>query len=125
MLETPAPVAQTIRWLPLMLFALKTAIVAAAMTVSLLILVSSIFDRVDDMIDKRLAQLHGQIERSAFWADVERELDHAALPGHAIAPERQAKLLEDIRIIADRARPFALAAATAFEPDNTAGSQQK
>lgn len=119
------PAAQTFPLSALVLFTLKTAIVAAAVTIALMILVGSVFSRIDDMIDKRVAQLHGQIGGSAFWAHVERELHHAARPGQAIAPERQAELLEDIRIIADRARPFVLAAATAFEPDNTAPTPQK
>ena len=100
---------------PLAIFAAKTGIVALVVTISLLIVIGSVITQVDAMIDKRVAQLHSQFGGREFWEHIEKALDRAARPGNEMPPERQQQLVEDIRILADRARPFARAAATAFD----------
>jgi hypothetical protein len=118
-------------WLPVYQFAVKTVIVGAVVTYCLLYIVDYVIADVNDIVDTRVYQLHNQAKQFAaelhdsqfnakwFWSRVEQSLDHSADPSSDIPPERQEKLLREIRILADRARPFILEAAKAFSPAET------
>ena len=101
-------------------FAAKTFTVVAAVTIGLWIIIGQVFDRIDDTIDSGTTQLQTLIQSSthiggrSFWTRLERELDKAANPASDLPPERKQKLLADIRILADRYRPFVNAAAVLF-----------
>jgi hypothetical protein len=116
---------------PLLLFAVKTVIVAAVVTFSLLILMDNLIGDLSDLIDGRIQRIalemreNGKFGGRNFWEHLEHELDRAAEPNNDIPPERQQRLLSDVRILADRARPFILEAEKAFTPEPTNQAQAK
>jgi hypothetical protein len=108
---------------PLVSFAIKTAIVALALTGSLTILINVVVSDLGELIDQRIVKLHTELgtvgsSGRAFWTNVGHALDRAADPKNEIAPERQQQLLEDIRILGERARPFILEVMTMLSPQS-------
>jgi hypothetical protein len=92
-------------------FAIKTCIVAAAISVCTLFVSTWIIESIEDStsrtIDQIRAQLlpRGPIGGSQFWAKIEKGLDDAAEPDN-ITPERKRKLLNDVHVIVAQWRPF-------------------
>jgi hypothetical protein len=116
---------------PLLTFALKAVIVAAVITISLLILMDNLIGDLGDLIDGRIQRIalelreNGKFGGRNFWEHLEQELDRAAGPNNDIPPERQQKLLRDVHILVDRARPFILEVERAFAPQPTSQVQEK
>jgi hypothetical protein len=108
-------------WHPVLQFAIKFAIAAAIVTFALSYLVDNVMTSLVDTIDERVARLESNLSGRHFWVRLEQELDRAAAPQHGIRPERQQKLLQDVRILADRARPFLLEAGNAFAAQSQPG----
>jgi hypothetical protein len=106
-------------------FFVKTVAVGAVATMALSYLVDKVTTAVDDMIDRRVAQLHGKFGGREFWTNFERSLHAAAAAKNELPSEQQQRLIEDIRIVAGRARPFALAAASALAADPPAKGAAK
>jgi hypothetical protein len=108
-------------------FAIKTAIVAAAVVVSAWIML----DVLDDFADRRMQQLE-QTLRSAtsfggrqFWTKLESELDALADPRSDLSMEKKQKMLTQIRAISDRWRPFLLEASSAIEGQTPAAGPSR
>jgi hypothetical protein len=57
---------------------------------------------------------NGKIGGSQFWAKIESELERAASSDKDLTPEKQEKLLANIRSIVARVRPFASEIAPLF-----------
>jgi hypothetical protein len=112
-LDTPAAVREHARS-GLGRFTAKTAVIAAAVTISLWIIIGQIFDRVDDIVADAIAQLQAatQLSGSAFLARLEKGLDWVA--DNDLSPERREKLVSDIHIIATRYRPLVVEASPLF-----------
>jgi hypothetical protein len=93
---------------PITVFAIKTAIVAAACVLSIVAIASYIDAIVESRIDQitQSVVLPGTIGGHDFWIKVEKALDEEANPKHDMPPERRKKILADIRVISDRWRPF-------------------
>jgi hypothetical protein len=92
-----------------LVFAIKTAIIAAACVISLIAVLSYLGDLIDDRIaqlDKRIARLQAVSSGAQFWGKIERELDRAASPASEMPAEEKEKLLNDVRVIVARWRPF-------------------
>ncbi len=93
-------------------FAIKTCIVAAAISVCTLFVSTWIIETIEDStsrtIDQIRAQLlpHGPIGGSQFWSKIEKGLDDAAEPDPDFPPEKKQKLLNDVHVIIARWRPF-------------------
>jgi len=117
--EAVSNVAEERRMGPLAAFAAKTAIIAAAVAFCSWIVISEIFDRLDDAMERGLGQLHAELGQlhaelqsatriggPSFWTRVEQALDDTADSRHDISPEQKQKLISDIRVIADRWRPL-------------------
>jgi hypothetical protein len=102
-------------------FAIKTAIVAVAVTASGWILGAGL----DSLIDARVDQIHRatRINGRAFWGQMEENIMKAADPSNDLPPEKKAKLLAAVRTLADRWRPF-LAEITA-DPGRQPATDQK
>jgi hypothetical protein len=95
----------------LALFAIKTCIVAAVIVVSTIIVANAVIDSVEGStartMDKFRAQwLQTPIGGTQFWSKVEHELDRAADPKSDLPPEQKQKLVNDVRVIVARWRPF-------------------
>src|SRR4051812_46277060 len=84
-------------------FAVKGLIVTAlVVTASFLVI-----DRLDSTLEERIRPAMGAIHGGReFWAKFERELERLADPKNDIPAEKKAKLLAQVRAIADRWRPF-------------------
>ena len=113
--EAVSNVAEERRMGPLAQFAAKTAIIAVAVAFCSWIIISEIFDRLDDAMERlhaELGQLHAELQSAtriggpSFWTRVEQALDDTADSRHDISPEQKQKLISDIRVIADRWRPL-------------------
>ena len=121
---SPKPAAEQMH--PHLTFALKTVIVATSVTIALMLLMDNLIRDVGGFIDERVRQAvfslqearltNGKLGGRAFWEHLEQALDKAADPKNDLPLERQQKLLRDVRVLADRARPFILEAEKAFAP---------
>jgi hypothetical protein len=83
-------------------FAIKTCIVAVVISACTIFVADSIIDNVKDAIGTIAANTSGP----QFWGKIERELDRAADPASDLPPEKKQKLLNDVRVIVVRWRPF-------------------
>lgn len=86
-------------------FAIKAFIAAIAVVFVLSWIIDDIHDSVTDTINNLTFALHDQkIGGSQFWSKVEKGLDDAAAA--KLPPEKKQKLLNDVRVIVARYRPF-------------------
>ena len=89
-------------------FAIKTAIVAGAIVVSIWVTL----DHVDDLIDNRVDQITmamssvTKFQPREFWPRLEANIEKAADPSNDLSPERKAKLEAAIRILRARWKPL-------------------
>ena len=80
-------------------FLIKTAIVVAA--------IICILFYVDTLVENRIDEFKRAFGGGrAFWTKVEKQLDKLADPQSDLPPEKRAKIISQIRVIADRWRPF-------------------
>jgi hypothetical protein len=106
----------------LIVFAIKTITVAFVGVISLFVVLwflNNIIDNRIEQLDDRLAQLSGP----AFWAKVERELDRAASPKGDLPAAKKAKLLNDVRVIVARWRPYLDVAADELKTPTVTGAK--
>jgi hypothetical protein len=95
------------------------AIITAAIVVSAWIML----DILDDFADRRMQQFERSLRSATslggrqFWAKLENQLDQLADPKSDLPPEKKAKILAQIKVVADRWRPLLLEAASAVEGD--------
>jgi hypothetical protein len=95
------------------------------------ILVARVVASIDRTIYSVRTQLGpmstGKIGGSQFWSKIESELERAASADNNLTPEKQERLLKNIRSIVARVRPFASEIAPLFSslngPDNSAAAQ--
>jgi hypothetical protein len=92
-------------------FAAKTCIVALVISFCTIFvanwLIRSLEDSTDRTISAQLAKMAEiPIGGARFWEKIERALDSAADPSSDLPPEKKQKLLNDVRVIAARWRPF-------------------
>jgi hypothetical protein len=102
---------------PIGQFLIKTVIVAAAIVVSAWILL----DILDDFADRRMQQVQQTMQSYTklggrqFWTKLENQLDQLADPKSDLPPEKKAKILAQIKVVADRWGPFLRQAASSIE----------
>jgi len=116
--EATSPAAD-MRLGPIGQFAVKTVIITVAIVVSAWIML----DILDDFADRRMQQIERSLRSATslggrqFWAKLENQLDQLADPKSDLPPEKKAKILAQIKVVADRWRPLLLEAASAVEGD--------
>jgi hypothetical protein len=106
-------------------FALKFGIAIGLITAAVILVGGLLVSKIDDTIDRtvfavrmQLAPIaNAKIGGSQFWAKVENEIDRVANANNALAPEKQQKLLSNIRAIVTRVRPFVAEVAPLFSQD--------
>jgi hypothetical protein len=91
-------------------FAVKTCIVAVAISVCTIFVADWIIDSAELSITRSLhsvrAELLGaQIGGSQFWGKIERELEQAADPASDLPAEKKQKIINNLRVIVARWRP--------------------
>jgi len=85
-------------------FAIKVCIVAAVVSVCTIFVADWIIGSAVDAAHSLLAT--SSIGGRQFWERIERELDRAADPSTDLPPEKKQKIINDLRVIAARWRPF-------------------
>src|SRR3954470_541368 len=103
-------------------FALKSAIAIGLITAAVILVGGLLASRIEDTIDRTLYSIRMQlapianakIGGSQFWSKIENEIDRVANANNALAPEKQQKILSNIRAIVSRARPFVAEVAPLF-----------
>lgn len=113
---------------PLAVFAFKTIVVTIAVTFGLLLVVDQLVSDLNDLVSRQVTNVRfvlkdqmGEPGAPGTLTRLQALLDRAVALSNQVPPERQQKLLDDIRILAGRARPFVLAVESAFvEPSEAA-----
>ena len=105
---------------------LGKAVIAGVVAVVCAWLISDIImSQLDNLLDRRVASIDRKVQAliprhiggTGFWVMVERQLDEAADPKRDLPPEKKQKIIADLRIIAQRWRPFFLDALNAVAQD--------
>jgi hypothetical protein len=97
-------------------FAVKACIVAVVISVSTIVVASWVIGSIEASAARSLAALRETaIGGPQFWGKVERELARAADPRSDLPPEKKQKLLNDLRTITVRWRPFVDAVTTELQ----------
>ena len=109
---------------PLAVFAAKTVIVAAACTTSVIIAASFLTAYVNDTAE-RLGNLT-KVGGATFWSRLEADLGKAADPNSGLSPEKQKQILEQLRLVSNKWKPFLSEAYTIVtEPANAKAPSQR
>lgn len=103
-------------------FALKFGIAIGLITAAVILIGGLLASKIDDTIARTVYSIQVQlapianakIGGSQFWAKVENEIDRVANANNGMAPEKQQKLLSNIRAIVTRVRPFVAEVAPLF-----------
>ncbi|HEY7661489.1 MAG TPA: hypothetical protein VH934_00055 [Xanthobacteraceae bacterium] len=102
---------------PIGQFLIKTLIVAVVVVVSAWVML----DVLDDFADRRMLQLQQTLRTATslggrqFWTKLEHQLDELADPKSDLPPAKKQKILAQIKVIAERWRPFVQEAAASIE----------
>ena len=109
---------------PLVMFAAKTVIVASVVTTSIIIAASFLAGYVNDTAE-RLSNMT-KVGGAQFWSRLEADLTKAAEPGSGLSPEKQKQILEQLRLVSNKWKPFLNEAYTIVtEPPNAAPPAQR
>ena len=106
-------------------FALKSLIAIGLVTAAIVLVGTLLISKIDDTVARAVYSVQAQlgpiantkIGGSQFWAKVENEIDRVANANNGMAPEKQQKLLSNIRAIVTRVRPFVAEVAPLFAQD--------
>ena len=94
----------------LKLFAIKTGVVAIVTVFAALWIIDSVANTVRESVVYTMAELREQVQfplgGKQFWGKIEQELDHLADASSDLPPEKKQKLINDVRLIVARWRPF-------------------
>jgi len=85
----------------------KTCIVAIVISACTVLVANLVIDSVEDATARTISKLQGTVKGGRqFWVKIEEELDRAAAPSSDLSPEKKQKLINDVRVIVARWRPF-------------------
>jgi hypothetical protein len=94
----------------LKIFAIKTCLVAIATIFAALWIIDSVASTIRESVVYTMAELREQVQLprggKQFWEKIEQELDHAANAASDLPPEKKQKLINDVRLIVARWKPF-------------------
>jgi hypothetical protein len=100
----------------IVLFIIKTCIVAVAISACTILVANSVIESVEASAARTISNLREvPIGGRQFWAKMEQALDHAAEPSSDLSSEKKAKLIKDVRVIIARWRPFVDAVQTELQ----------
>jgi hypothetical protein len=107
------------------LFAFKTCLVAVVISVCTLFVANWIIESVEDSTARTIGNVRAQLKQTSiggrqFWTKIEHDLDLAADSSSDLPPEQKQKLLNDVRVIVARWRPFIDAAQSEMQKPTTA-----
>ena len=92
---------------PIVLFAIKTCIVAVIVTACTVFAADWVIGSAEESFSRSVKSVQQiSIGGREFWARLEKELDRAASPASDLPPERKEKLVNNVRTISARWRPL-------------------
>ena len=92
---------------PIVLFAIKTCIVAAIVTACTVFTADWVIGSAEQSFARSVKSVQQfSIGGRKFWARLEEELDRAASPASDLPPERKQKLIDNVHVLAARWRPL-------------------
>ena len=92
---------------PIVLFAIKTCIVAVVITACAVFAADWVIGSAEESFARSVRSVQQtSIGGRKFWTRLEEELDRAAAPASDLPPERKQKLINNVRILAARWRPL-------------------
>jgi hypothetical protein len=92
---------------PIVLFAVKTCIVAVVVTACVVFAADWVIGSAEHSFARSVRSIQQiSIGGRKFWSRLEEELDRAAAPASDLPPERKQKLINNVRILAARWRPL-------------------
>ena len=95
----------------------KTIVIAAACVIAGFLLTRQVTASVDRMLSHQSAELRDRfasVGGAKFWVNLEKNLARAADPASDLPPAKKAELLSQIRVVAERWRPFIREASLLF-----------
>jgi hypothetical protein len=114
-------------------FAIKAAIVCAAIVVTVWlttdIITGQIEGTVNRLVDRQVARITTQLQTKTrfdgrdLWPRIERTLDNAVAAKYDLPPEKQQKIIADVRAVSERWRPFFVELSAAIAGGQSAGPQ--
>jgi hypothetical protein len=94
----------------LKVFAIKTCLVAIVTIFAALWIIDSVASTIRESVVYTMAELREQVQiprgGPQFWGKIEQQLDRAADVSSDLPPEKKQKLINDVRVIVARWRPF-------------------
>lgn len=106
----------------IVLFAIKTCIVAVVVAACAVFAADWIIDSAEESFARSVRSVQQtSIGGRKFWTGLEEELDRAASPASDLPPERKQKLINNVRILATRWRPLI----DALQSDKQMPAEQK
>src|SRR5262249_24439252 len=106
---------------PILLFAIKTCIVAVVVTACAVFAADWVIGAAEQSFARSVRSVQQiSIGGRKFWHRVEEELDRAAAPASDLPSERKEKLINNVRILAARWRPLI----DALQEDKQAAEQK-
>ena len=128
-IETNKQAGSVMRQEDILEFAVKTCIVAVVISACAIFAADWIIKSVEvstaNTISTVREQLSPKIGGRQFWIKIKEQLDNAAAPSSDFPPEEKQKLLNDVRVIASRWRPFIEAAQDELHNSTGAPSQNE
>jgi hypothetical protein len=96
---------------PIMQFAVRTCIIAVATSASMIFVADWIIDSAELAVARSINSVRAELQRtqiggSQFWGRIDHELEQAADPASDLPPEKKQKIINDVRVIVARWRPF-------------------
>lgn len=92
-------------------FVFKTCVIAIVISACTIFVVNWVVGSVEASAARTIDNIRTQLTQiplggERVWQKVERELDRAADPASDLPPEKKKKLVNDVRVIVARWRPF-------------------
>ena len=107
---------------PIVLFAIKTCIVAVVVTACAVFAADWVIGSAEESFARSVRSIQQtSIGGRKFWTRLEAELDRAAAPASDLPPERKQKLINNVRTLAARWRPLI----DALQEEKHAPTEQK
>jgi hypothetical protein len=128
-IETNSQSGTVMRQEEIIQFAVKTCIVAVVISACGIFVADWIIKSVEASTANTISAVREQLAPTVggrqFWINVKQQLDNAAAPSSDLPPEEKQKLLNDVRAIVSRWRPFIDAAQDELHKPAGASSQSE
>ena len=128
-IETNSQSGTVMRQEEIIQFAVKTCIVAVVISACGIFVADWIIKSVEASTANTISAVREQLAPTVggrqFWINVKQQLDNAAAPSSDLLPEEKQKLLNDVRAIVSRWRPFIDAAQDELHKPAGASSQSE